>query len=88
MADSQSKTDAVEDPDVLYSRVVDFQRRIATNMNDLHHELSPKVMAENAKQTATELVQNPDGSFKKQALVIAGVAVAAVVLVVVLKRKK
>lgn len=76
------------DPEILFSRVTDFQRRVATNVNDLQHELSPKVLAENAKVTATDLVKNPDGSLKTKTLVIASVAVAAVVMVVVLKRKK
>ena len=76
------------DPEVLHARVVDFQRRVATNINDLQHELSPKVIAQNAKTSAQELVQNPDGTLKTKTLVIAGVAVAAVALLIILKRKK
>lgn len=89
MADKNNKNEPeTVDPDVLYSRVTDFQRRVATNMNDLQHELSPKVVASNIKQSATDLVKKPDGSLNTKTLVVAGVAVAAVVLVVVLKRKK
>jgi len=89
VADKNNKNEPeTVDPDVLYSRVTDFQRRVATNMNDLQHELSPKVVASNIKQSATDLVKKPDGSLNTKTLVVAGVAVAAVVLVVVLKRKK
>lgn len=89
MSETAEKSAPVEtDPDVLHARVVDFQRRVATNVNDLQHELSPKTIAVNAKESAQELVQNPDGTLKTKALVIAGVAVAAVALLIVLKRKK
>src|SRR5690625_2517814 len=89
VADLEKTTDPTDlDPDVLYSRVVDYQRRVATNMNDLHHELSPKVIAEKAKTSANDMVREPDGSLKTKTLVIAGGVIAAVVLVVVLQRQK
>lgn len=89
MTEPEKTTDATSlDPDVLYSRVVDFQRRVATNMNDLQHELNPKVIAKNTKTSVNELIRTPDGSLNTKTLVIAGAALTAVVLLVVLKRKK
>jgi len=89
VADPEKKTDPSElDPDVLYSRVVDFQRRVATNMNDLQHELNPKVVAANTKESVSEMIHEPDGSLKTRTLVIVGAAVGAVVLLIILKRKK
>lgn len=88
MADTKTTNAAELSPEVLYSRVTDFQRRVAANVNDLQHELSPKVVANNAKRTATGLLKTPDGKLKTAPLVIAGATVAAVVTLVVLKRKK
>ena len=89
MSETAEKSAPVEtDPEVLHARVVDFQRRVATNINDLQHELSPKVIAGNAKESAQELVKNPDGTLKTKTLVIAGVAVTAIALLIILKRKK